>query len=315
MIFTLTFVAIIIVLLGATYLYYVYAPIPEVPILTSAIKTTTVKISKHNRTYKVYKPKRLAKNPGLIVALHGTGMTSERMRQWTGFELDRLADERGFIIVYPDGYKGNWNDCRKDSPFPAKKENIDDVGFMEEIIAHFIQANGVDHRKVCAYGFSNGGQLALRMAIERPELIRAVCAVSANLPTPATCSCTVQGPTSRVMLITGTADKINPYLGGEVSIFGMKRVGNAISALETAKDFAKRNDLRMKPVLTVEGKSVNATFEKLTYDSAGKAWVELVSIKGGGHVIPQPLFRFPRIMGKSVPDYNSAMEAVMFFGL
>ncbi len=43
----------------------------------------------------------------------GFVMTCAQMREWTGFELDELADQRGFVVAYPDGYKGNWNDCRR----------------------------------------------------------------------------------------------------------------------------------------------------------------------------------------------------------
>lgn len=66
-----------------------------------------------------YIPKKLSAKPALIIALHGIGMNATKMRQWTAYELDQLADQNGFAVIYPNGYKGNWNDCRSDAPYPA----------------------------------------------------------------------------------------------------------------------------------------------------------------------------------------------------
>jgi hypothetical protein len=42
----------------------------------------------------------------LVIVLHGSGMDGKKMRKWTGYEFDRLADRQGFALVYPDGYRG-----------------------------------------------------------------------------------------------------------------------------------------------------------------------------------------------------------------
>lgn len=62
-------------------------------------------------------------------------MDGARMRLCTGYEFDCLADQHGFVVIYPDGYRRNWNDCRKYATFPAKRENIDDIGFIRTLIA------------------------------------------------------------------------------------------------------------------------------------------------------------------------------------
>ncbi len=316
MITILTAVTVVLLVLGAgAYLYFAYAPVPAMPLLSSVIQPGNINIGNHNRTYQAYIPKKLSPAPGMIIALHGTGMDAARMRQWSGFELEKLADEYGFIVVYPNGYKGNWNDCRKDAPFPAKKENIDDVGFIEKLIARFIEEHHIDAKKVYAFGFSNGGQMALRLAIERPELIRAVCAIGANMPTAATCSCTLEGRTSEVLLIAGTKDPINPYRGGVVSLFGLKKIGTAMSAIATAKSFAHRNHVMDEPVNSkISGTNDGTTIERLSYIAAGKPMVELWTVYGGGHVIPQTAFRFPRIMGKTTRNLDAPLAAVRFFG-
>jgi len=36
-----------------------------------------------------------------------------------------MPDQQGLVVLYPDGYKHNGNDCRKNATFPAKVENIE----------------------------------------------------------------------------------------------------------------------------------------------------------------------------------------------
>ena len=69
-------------------------------------------------------------------------MNGVSMREMTGYEFDWFADQRKFAVVYPEGYKNNWNDCRKNATFPAKVENIDDVGFIKTLISEFVQKPG-----------------------------------------------------------------------------------------------------------------------------------------------------------------------------
>ena len=45
------------------------------------------------------------------------------MREWTGYEFDQLADQHGFVVVYPDGYKHTWNDCHSQATFAAPPDS------------------------------------------------------------------------------------------------------------------------------------------------------------------------------------------------
>lgn len=311
-------IIIVLVLAAGAYFYFVYSSAPPEPPLSGKIHRDKINVGNQDRNYLTYIPEKMSSNPGLIIAMHGTGMDAVRMRQWTGYELDSLADQYGFMVIYPDGYKGNWNDCRTNSPFKAKKENIDDVGFIQNLINKYEQAQHIDPAKVFVFGFSNGGQMAMRLAMERPKLITAICAISANLPTSDTCSCTPEGPTSKIMLVTGTEDTINPYLGGAVTLFGLKKVGTAISAKATAEHFVRRNDITTGPEtihLPSSKKSDPTHVQRERWLLQGKAVVELYTIHGGGHVIPQPKFRFPRLMGKTTSNFNAPREAVKFFDL
>lgn len=252
-----------------------------------------------------------------VLVLHGSNLNGARMRQWTGYEFDALADRHGFAVLYPDGYQGNWNDCRRDASFPAKTENSDDVGFMQALVAKYRAEQGIDPARVYAFGFSNGGQLAFRLAIEEPRLVAAIATAGASLPTPASCSCALQGSTARVLLVAGTADRISPYAGSQVTLFGFGNRGTAILAPATVEAFARRNGGASAPVLTSlpHWRAANpTTVERRVWARNSKSLVELYTVRGSGHVVP-PAFRFPRLMGCTTGGLDAPRRALAFFGL
>src|SRR5271156_2990007 len=201
-----------------------------------------------DRSYLAYVPVKLPFGSALVIVLHGSGMDGKKMRKWAGYEFDRLADRQGFAVVYPDGYRGNWNDCRRNATFAAKKENIDDVSFVLALIDRFRAEHAVDAKQVYAFGYSNGGHMAFRLAMEAPDEIAAIAAVAASLPTPDASSCPQRGGTSRVMLVNGTEDPINPYQGGLVTIFGLAGRGTVMSSEASARTFAERNGITTSPI-------------------------------------------------------------------
>jgi polyhydroxybutyrate depolymerase len=307
---------IIAALGGAVYGYYWYSPASPVPRLSAAIQRETVCVSGRQRSYLAYVPPKLPLGSALVIVLHGSGMDGVRMRECTGYEFDRMADRRGFVVVYPDGYQRNWNDCRKNATFAAKKENIDDVSFIRALIDHFKTEHVIDAKRVYAFGYSNGGHMAFRLAMEAVDEIGAIAAVAASLPTPDVSSCPQQGSTSRVMLVNGTADPINPYLGGLVTIFGFGSRGTVMSSETSARTFAERNGIAGSPVVArmPHGRPDDPTsVESLTWSSNGTPVSRLYTVHGGGHVIPQQTFRFRRLLGRTTTILNAPSEAVRFF--
>jgi polyhydroxybutyrate depolymerase len=98
---------------------------------------------------------------------------------------------------------------RKNATFPAKRENIDDMSFMRALVARMMFEHAIDQKLVYVFGYSNGGHMAFRLAMEAPAEIAAIASVAASLPTPDASLCPQRGRTSRAMLINGTADPIN----------------------------------------------------------------------------------------------------------
>jgi polyhydroxybutyrate depolymerase len=165
---------------GAVYAYYWHSPVPPVPPLSAAIRRATIRAGGRERTYLAYLPAKLPPGSALVIVLHGSGMNSTKMREWTGYEFDRLVDQCRFVALYPDGYQHNWNDCRKNARFAAKKENVDDMSFIRALIGHFKTAHAIDAKRVYAFGYSNGGHMAFRLAMQAPDEIAAIAAVAAS---------------------------------------------------------------------------------------------------------------------------------------
>jgi polyhydroxybutyrate depolymerase len=298
-------------LCGAVYLYRRYSTAPRVPKLSGAIQRSTICVGDRERSYLAYVPTNLPPQSALIIVLHGAGMNGKRIRECTGYEFDRLADRRGFTVLYPDGYRHAWNDCRKKAPFPAKRENIDDVSFIRALIDHFKVEKAIDDKRVYAFGYSNGGYMALRLAMQAPDEIAAVAAVAACLPAPDSLSCPQQGRTSRVMLMNGTADRVTPYQGGI-----MRLRSTILSSEASAWSLAERNGITVAPVIArlPNMRADDPTsVEILIWSADGKPVCCLYTVHGGGHVIPQPRFRFPRQLGKMSSALNAPSAAVSFF--
>jgi polyhydroxybutyrate depolymerase len=251
----------VLVLIAAAYVYLWYSPAPPLPPLSAIARRDVVRAGDKERTYLVYVPANLPPQAALVIVLHGSGMDGARMRRCTGYEFDCLADQHGFIVLYPDGYRRNWNDCRKHATFPAKRENVDDISFVRALIGRVEEEQHVDEKRVYVFGYSNGGHMAFRLAMEAPDEVAAVAAVAANLPVPDASSCPQQGRTSRVMLINGTSDPINPYQGGIVTLFGFASRGSVMSSVGSAQNLAERNGITSPPIpgQLAKGSSDDAT--------------------------------------------------------
>jgi polyhydroxybutyrate depolymerase len=313
----ITLVGVISVLLAGAWFYYVYAPPPVMPQLSAAARRAIIRVGESERAYLAYIPAGLMPHSPLVLVLHGGLMDGEMMRRGTGYEFDVLADRHGFAVVYPDGYKGNWNDCRRTDAYPAKRLNIDDIGFMRAIIARLHAENGIDPARVFAMGYSDGGEMAHRLAIEAPAEIAAIAAVEANLPAATDIICTPARQPSRAVILSATADPIMPYTGGEISLFGLTPGrGLMRSARQTVEYYVAAHGLdgggtteRLPHKHGWDPTSV----ERTVWMRDGSQVVVFYKINGGGHVVPQPVYRWPRFLGRTTEDLNAPVIIWEFF--
>lgn len=285
-----------------------------------SLERATVQVGGLERSFAFHAPVRLAPRPALVVVFHGNGGSAERIRTFTGRGFERLADEHGFVVAYPEGYEGGWNDCRARAPYPARKEHVDDHGFFREIVRRLESELGLGpdgFSAVFATGFSNGGHLALRLALEHPEEVDGVAVFGANLPVADQLDCERSGQPVPVLLVNGTKDRINPYAGGTAVHPKGDALGDVISAQATAAYFAGLADLPPAPSsierLPESDGDPETWVKRATWSAPGKPAVSLVTVRGGGHTIPQGAFVFPALVGRTSTEVDGPREAWSFF--
>lgn len=282
------------------------------------LRAATLTVDTLERGFTVYVPRSPRSRPGVVLVLHGgAGGSGARIRGFVGAELEALAEEEGFLVAYPDGLAGSWNDCRADAAYGAKMRRVDDVGFVRELIRHLARSYGADPDRVFAMGYSNGGHLAYRLAIEMPDAVRGIAAFGANLPAPDGFDCREPTAPVRVMIVNGTADPINPYGGGDVVAPDGTTLGAVRSAGETLAYFGRLAGHAGEPVRSavVGARDAVVGVERRAWSRRGRADVVLYTVRRGGHVIPSPSARFPDFLGRVERRFAAVVEAVRFFGL
>ncbi|MGK0474678.1 MAG: polyhydroxybutyrate depolymerase [Oleispira sp.] len=300
----LSFVATLFIGLG---IYYLYAPSAKAPLET--VEKFTIDFENRIRSYSVYYPDNLKPGANVLFALHPSMSSGREMRSWVGHTLERFAAIENTVVVYPDGYEGHFNGCRKIAPYSARTLNIDDVGFIRLITNQLVTNKLVSADHIYAMGYSNGGHLAFRIAMEAPGLVQGIAVIAANLPTPDNMACNYLGSLPRVVsLVMGTEDPINPYEGGKVTLFGFGNRGGVLSAYESAQWFADALGVTSSSTATTI-KVAGSQVERKSWQSSD-AHISLMTIVGGGHTVPQAHFRFRRILGLTL-ESDSVLDSVM----
>ncbi len=170
------------------------------------------------RTYRIYVPRSLPRHRPvpLLVALHGGFGSGMQFEANSGF--DALADAHGFIVVYPDGTPIRaqgalanarvWNGGRCCGP--AARQQVDDVGFIHQLVDVISRRHDIDPTRVYATGHSNGAIMSFRLACELSDTIVAIGVQSGTLEVD---GCDPAHPVS-VLQIHGSADRNIPIDGG-----------------------------------------------------------------------------------------------------
>lgn len=304
------------VLVAALWGWFLRAPPVHPPELLGKLYDDSMGVEGRQRSFTFYIPSTVQSGAPLILVLHGSSMDGKRMREATGYGFDVIADREGFIVAYPDGFGGHWNDCREVGAYEAKRRDIHDVAFLRELIDWFVTEHGISPDRVFATGFSNGGQMAYRLAYEMPDLVRAVAAIAASIPTPDNQTCLAAGQPVATMIINGTKDPLNPYSGGEVALFGVLfRRGTVESTLATATYWARLAGAAepLQDRLPDADAGDGTGTVRWTWAGTGPPHVILFAVEAGGHTIPHPDLSFPRILGRTSHDFSAAEVIWSFF--
>jgi len=169
-----------------------------------------VALGETRRSYRVHVPAGYQADRAIpvVLALHGYGGTNADMESYTGFST--LADQDGFIAVYPQGISGydgqpSWASVGRGD------YGVDDVRFVSDMLDALEGGLCVDTRRIFATGFSRGGAMVGRLACRLSDRIAAFAPVSGNFYEPDE-GCHPHRPLP-ILEIHGTADSIVSYYG------------------------------------------------------------------------------------------------------
>ncbi|HEX2533045.1 MAG TPA: alpha/beta hydrolase-fold protein [Chitinophagaceae bacterium] len=260
--------------------------------------TDSLSIEGKTRTFRYYRPEKAKKPLRIIFLLHGSGGNGEGMRR-TAASLEAVAEAENLLLVYPDGYKRYWNECRKMAASEANKEDINEEAFFTEML-YYLRKRYPLREAVHAIGFSGGGHMAYKLALTLPQQFTSVTAIVANLPDSANLDCTASGTPVSVLIVNGTADEVNPYNGGPMMVNGAS-FGGVRSSQESLRYWAELAGYRGAPVEAALPDAVadDQTIVRHTFQAAGKPEITLLEVRGAGHEAPT--------------DIDVFREALLFF--
>ncbi|KAL2267884.1 hypothetical protein VTJ83DRAFT_5161 [Remersonia thermophila] len=135
----------------------------------------------------IYTPNRLAPNPAIVVAIHYCTGTARAF--YTGRPYAQLADQKGFIVIYPESpYSGTcWDVSSRATLTHNGGGNSNAIANM---VTWALQRYNADPTKVFAVGESSGAMMANVLAATYPELFNAAIVYSG---TPAGCFYSISG--------------------------------------------------------------------------------------------------------------------------
>ena len=247
----------------------------------------SILIGPNYRTFHYMQPARTAAPEHLIFILHGSGGNGTAMMR-DASALMKISPQENIVLVFPDGYKRFWNECRNASGAEANLLDIDEQSFFRAMIRRFAVQYGTDTTTAFAIGFSGGGHMAYKLALTLPEQFKGISAVVANLPDSVNMDCTASGKPVSVMITNGTADEINPYNGGEVVIPNVK-LGTVRSTVHTMRYWAALAGYSGDPqkeslndTIPSDGISIN----RYTFAANGRKEIVLHEVINGTHKAP-----------------------------
>jgi polyhydroxybutyrate depolymerase len=291
----------------------------------------TLSCGGRERAYRVYRPAGYMPGGRAVVLLHGgsqsmTGIFAPGAGAWLTWR--EIADREKFLLITPNGLNivngsglGNtqqWNDLRRTGP--ASKWKGDDTGFIVAALDVVKAKYGYDASRVYVTGASNGGMMAMRLLLDRPDRFAAGAAFVATLPEDL--SLAPARPAGRPLLLVNTTDDpMVPWTGGIIPGDVTPMLGAEATARRWA-EFAGADRAGAKtdvPPSVTTGDDFPIT--RTVYPPGGDsgARVEFWKVAGAGHFMPtvrhsaSPSELAVARFGRECRSFESAEVAWRFF--
>jgi polyhydroxybutyrate depolymerase len=259
----------------------------------------TIVSSGEKREYLLYVPKTYdpAAPAPLVVSLHGAALWPAAQKEISGW--NRLAEEQGFIVVYPAG-AGAGPRVWALQPVGLKA----DIRFIRDLIDKLEATYNIDRTRIYVNGFSNGGGMAFALSCTAADRIAAVGFVAAAQALPWSW-CADRRPIPMIAF-HGTADRFVPY-GGGPSVASSRPFP---SVRTWVAKWARRNECEPRPVESRAAPHVSRIAYRNCAEDAG---VVLYTVQGGGHSWPGGRWLPAWIAGPTSREIDATRRMWEFF--
>lgn len=210
----------------------------------------------------------------LVLSIHG--FSSWPRNQMDITQWNTLADQYGFIVVYPSGtgFPKRWRLPQSSSNMP---QTYDDVKFLSQLIDRMQQEYNIDPQRIYVNGLSNGGGMSVALGCELSDRIAAVGSVAGAYFYPLE-ACRPIRPVPMIAF-HGTADPIVPFNGGSFQNLG----ASLPDVADWIKQRAELNGCASVPRVILDQDTVSS----IEYFQCNEnASVIFYTIYGGGHTWP-----------------------------
>ncbi len=261
--------------------------------------TKTMTYGGTTRQYLEYVPSSYNGGPApVLFVLHGLGDDMNNMFTGTGFK--QVADQHGWIVITPQALEASvslmgqnislgtaWNSgVSANLSFLGNiivNDGVDDSGFIMAILDDLISTYNVDQANVFSMGFSMGGFMSNRLAIEHGDRINAIAAVSGTIGNEVKTLTPVANVNT--LHFHGTSDSTVGYDNADFNVMGMS-ASVGLGAEATVDYWRNYNQCNATPTVTNFPNSANdgLTFEKYAYDNGNNgSKTHFIKVIGGDH--------------------------------
>ena len=265
------------------------------------------------RQYILHRPDGLQENSPLVFVLHGLGGSASGIREYS--RMDKVADENGFAVCYPQGTGGSEDTkyTKKGTHFwnvgyeVHKNETVDDVEFITSLAMFLQEKYNLDSEKTFCTGMSNGGDMSYLLGCAVPDIFKAIAPITGCMMKWIYDSCNENDPVP-VFHVHGTADHTTYYDGDEEN---RDEWGAYMGVERTINLWIERNECSNTSVDTLPDIDKNDGSIVIAQKNTGgknnnEVW--FYKIIGGDHEWPQG---WPKNSGNQ--DLNTSAEIWNFF--